>query len=314
MYRAAIESAVIPGLTGQAIQEIALKFEFNSKDYAEFYQWCNRSAKISSLFPATLLLHERLRGDPEMVEEIVSFWSGERLALSRVRQGLKQVAAESLYKLKSVRVRDLALQRFQFAARLILATGYRGWILLLDEVELIGRYSLLQRAKSYAELARWMGRLEGEQFPGLTTVAAITADFGTAVLEEKGDRFSIREKLELKGTEELKLLAPRADAGMRIIRREGVELGAPDEQVLNATYMRLKKIHAKAYAWQPPEIPSAERSMTRRMRSHVRRWINEWDLRRLYPGVDVSTEEQELRPTYTEDVEIEEPAETEDEN
>ena len=32
----------------------------------------------------------------------------------------------------------------------------QGWLLLFDEVELIGRYTLLQRGRSYAELARWL--------------------------------------------------------------------------------------------------------------------------------------------------------------
>jgi hypothetical protein len=50
------------------------------------------------------------------------------------------------------------------------------------------------------------------------------------------------------------------------------------------------------------------------MRSHVRRWINEWDLRRLYPGVDISTEERELRPSYSEDAEIEQPLATEEDD
>jgi hypothetical protein len=45
------------------------------------------------------------------------------------------------------------------------------------------------------------------------------------------------------------------------------------------------------------------------MRSYIRRWINEWDLRRLYPTAQIDTEEQELRPTYTEDSEMETPTE-----
>jgi hypothetical protein len=189
VYRSAAESAVVPGLTGQAIQEMALKFRPNSKEYAEFERWCIRvESKLSPIFPATLLLHERLAGDPEMVERITSFWSGERLAVSDIRVGLKKVGLTSAFRLKAVKLRELALERFLFTSRLILGAGYRGWVLLLDELELVGRYSLLQRAKSYSELARWTGQLEGEQYPGLITVFAITADFETAVLGEKGDR------------------------------------------------------------------------------------------------------------------------------
>jgi hypothetical protein len=42
------------------------------------------------------------------------------------------------------------------------------------------------------------------------------------------------------------------------------------------------------------------------MRSYVRRWINEWDLKRLYPGESVQTVETELRVDYTESPELEE--------
>ena len=41
------------------------------------------------------------------------------------------------------------------------------------------------------------------------------------------------------------------------------------------------------------------------MRSHVRRWINEWDLKRLYPDADIQIEEQDLQFTYSEDKDLE---------
>src|SRR5262249_26123948 len=202
VYRAAVASAVVPGVSGQAIQEIALRLRRNTKEYADFYQWCNRDENINTLFSATLFLHERLNNDPELVEEITSFWAGERLPIARVRHGLKQLGAMSMYRLKNVPLRQLALERFAFTPELILSAGYRGWVILIDELELIGRYSLIQRGNSYAELARWMGRLEGEQYPGLTVVAAITDDFDAAVLKEKGDRDYAAPRLRSKGTDE----------------------------------------------------------------------------------------------------------------
>ena len=69
----------------------------------------------------------------------------------------------------------------------MVAAGYSGWVLLVDEVELIGRYSLKQRARSYAELARWMGKLEKVSYPGLSTAFALTADFSSFVLEGRND-------------------------------------------------------------------------------------------------------------------------------
>jgi P-loop Domain of unknown function (DUF2791) len=310
LFKAAIESAEVPGLGGQAIQEITLRFNRESPDYAAFRRWCeDNQEEISPLFIATLLLHERLGGDPEMVEKVVGFWSGERLAVSRIRRALKQAGADSIYRPRNVPARELALHRFAFVARLIMGAGYKGWVLLLDEIELIGRYSLLQRAKSYAELARWMGQLKGEQYPGLITVAAITDDFDAAVLDERGDWGSIRTKLEAKGREEYRTLAARAETGMRLIRRKRIPLQPPDQAHLQETYRHLKQVHAKAYGWNPPELPMAEMATTRRMRSHVRAWITQWDLHRLYPEAAVRTEETELHPTYAEDPEVGKPPE-----
>jgi P-loop Domain of unknown function (DUF2791) len=311
VYLAAIDGAVVPEISGEAIREIALRLQPDSRKYAEFFRWANNPASgLSDLFTATILLHERLNNDPELVDQITNFWSGERLAISRIRQGLKQINCSKMYSLKPVKIKDLALQRFIFASRLILAAGYSGWVLLIDEVELVGRYSLLQRGRSYAELARWMGRVEGEVYPGLTAVAAITDDFGLAVLQEKSDRDIVGARLRSKETDEYITLAGRAETGMRLIEREALALEPPDESTLTHTYQRLREIHSKAYGWDPPEIPTAVTAMSRSMRSYVRRWVNEWDLKRLYPGAELFTEEeQEIRPTYEQDDSLEEPSE-----
>lgn len=302
VYAAAIEAAVVPELNGQAIKEIAHRLQPDSQRYAELFQWVNRDdSGVSTLFPATLLLHERLRNDLEMIEEITGFWSGEKMPIKRVRDGLRQIGQTAAYVLKAVSVRELALQRFSFAARLILGAGYKGWVLLIDEVELIGRYSLLQRGKSYAELVRWMGKIEDRQHPGLTAVAAITDDFALAVLREKGDRDSVGPKLHAKGTDEFMALAARAEAGMRIIEREAVILSPPNQLTLEHTYKQLKEIYRDAYGWSPPDFIPPEWSTRKAMRSYVRRWINEWDLKRLFPGQDVRIEEREVRPGYEED-------------
>jgi hypothetical protein len=52
--------------------------------------------------------------------------------------------------LQTIKQPDLTRQRLRFVPRLIAAAGYSGWVLLLDEVELVGRYSVLQRRRSYA--------------------------------------------------------------------------------------------------------------------------------------------------------------------
>src|SRR5215831_4495817 len=103
-----------------------------------------------------------------------------------------------MFQVQTVPAKRLPFERFRFTARMAAGAGYKGWLLLIDEVELIGRYTFLQRAKSYAELARWMGLLE-ECYPGILTIAAITDTFDPEVLVGKGDLSSIRPELENRG-------------------------------------------------------------------------------------------------------------------
>lgn len=117
------------------------------------------------------------------------------------------------YRLEKVAARDLWLQRFRFASRLMAAAGYRGWALLVDEVELIGRYSFKQRAKSYAELGRWAAKLQGEACPGLATVFAITSDFSENVVYGRNDIEVIPGKLRASGVLRTDPWPPKPNGG-----------------------------------------------------------------------------------------------------
>jgi hypothetical protein len=310
VFAAAAEGADAPRITGDAIQEIALRLDPHSSDYAEFFRWADSPASgISSIFPATLLLHERLGNDPERSEQIRNFWAGANLPLADVRSGLRQIGQAAAYQFRVVPAKTLPVQRFKFVSRMARAAGYRGWVLLIDEVELIGRYSRLQRAKSYAEIARWMGLDESAHNAGLTAVAAITVDFDAKILVEKGDRELVAPLLERRDTDDFRAIASRAETGMREIERGAIPLNSPDAEMLSLTYETLKRIHADAYGWSPGELPSSRTSITRQMRSYVRRWINEWDLQRLYPGETLLTVETELTMDYSEVPELEQASE-----
>ncbi len=284
VYRAAIEAARVPGRPGSAIDEITAGLQLDSPEYAELYRWVHQErTPVDSRFAASLFLFEHARGDEEFAERISRFWAGDPLPVADLRRRLKEAGAAAGYRLGSVKERDLSRQRFRFVGRLIQAAGHAGWVVLLDEVELIGRYSALQRARSYAELARWVRGDRDD--PGVPIVAVGTTvdDFETQVLVGKNDVELIPKRLRAKGGVEDELLAGQAEIGMRIIEREQLRLQPPGQDELDRTYRQLKEIHGQAYGWQPPEVAGIERLPSNRMRQYVRAWINEWDLRRLDP-------------------------------
>jgi hypothetical protein len=307
-YRSAMRSAVVPGKRGAALTEVAAHLDPASEAYNELSAWAH-SAALNSRFAATLFLFKRMSIDMELRSRLVSFWSGDPLDAGELKKYLKACGERATYKIEKITLRDLAIQRFQFVPRLLLAAGYAGWVLLVDEVELIGRYSWLQRAKSYADFLRWMGKLSGQHVPGLVTVFAIMSNFESYVLEERNDLEVVPSKLRDKGSDDL---ARQAERGMRLIQREKVRLKAPDAQVIQQTCEKVRAIHAEAYGWQPPPV-SVERLGITSMREYVKRWITEWDLKRLDPSYTVELEKTALSQTYTEDAALETSSEEETE-
>ena len=306
MFRAAVENGRVPGVTGQMVEEITQKLDYNSQSYADFFVWANQENNgLHRILPATLMVHEK-DNDPDLLNEINRFWSGDRIQLKSVRDGLRHIGQSQAYQFRAPLLRDMPPQKFRFVLELIKAAGYEGWVVLVDEIELVANYSVLQRARSYAELTRWMGQALEERYPGLVVVGTVTADFASFVLDDKEDRDKAVPRLRARGRDADLLAAARAETGMRLLDRGITNLDEPDEEMLLGLYHQLKAIHAQAYGW---EIPDIQHDVGRRgpgtIRSYVRRWINEWDLRRLYPGFEPEIEETELTFSYEEDTTLE---------
>lgn len=309
-FRAAVDAALDPGRTHGALASAAALLDPDTPRYSELTRWVNSAASgLDERFAATLLCHERLRGgdvpgSDETVDALVRFWGGEPLRIPDLRGALRSVGAAGLFSFTPVTARELARQRFRFAAALLRAAGHEGWVISFDEVELIGRYSVLQRGRSYAELGRWLGGQDGDRSLPLAAVFAMTDDFEAAVLTGKNDREEIPRKLRAKQTSEWDETATLAEAGMRHIENDMVLLEPPDDAELDRTYTALKRLHGDAFGWSPPDVAGLERLGATRMRQYVRAWINEWDLVRLDPGFRPATVAVEIASDYREDADL----------
>ncbi|MGA2045168.1 MAG: BREX system ATP-binding domain-containing protein [Roseiarcus sp.] len=227
--------------------------------------------------------------------------AGGRISLADVKQWLREVGAAKLFAIKPVKQPDLVRQRLRFVPRLMAAAGYGGWVLLLDEVELIGRYGVLQRGRSYAELARWLGLDDEERIPGVVAVAAITDDFVSEVIRKRRDE----EKAPLKLTERNeRRTAARARRGIDALETKQALLRPPDAELLEASLDKTRGFYAEAYGWSPAMSEVGEITATKSMRQYIKSWITAWDLERRY-GLRPAIETQDLVADYQENRDIE---------
>jgi hypothetical protein len=121
----------------------------------------------------------------------------------------------------------------------------------------------------------------------------------------KNDAELVPKRLRAKGRVEDEIAASQAEAGMRIIEREQLQLQPPGQDELDRIYTKLKQIHAEAYGWDPPDVSGIERLPSNRMRQYVRAWISEWDLRRLDPAYRPEIGAGALTVDFSEDADLE---------
>ena len=309
VYASAVENARMPGRSGRLVEELAPAAKSESEEFADFMRWADKAAAggpLSPVFPASVRVHAGV-ADPELESDIESFWAGDRILVSKLRAGLKRIGEAARYKFRAPRAVDLPPQRLRFAVELIRGAGYGGWVVLLDEIELIGSYSILQRGRAYAEAARWMGRAQGEACPGLVAVGAVTEDFASAIIDPNGrkkDRNLVRPRMAASAR--YAALAARAEAGMRVLERDALTLERPGDEEARAALETLRRLYGQAYGWPPPPAaPAGGAGYRGRMRYKVRAAINEWDLRRLYPDARPDTEFETVAPTYADDPDLE---------
>ena len=310
VFASAMENGRLPDRNGRLIEELAQAMKPDSEKYAAFFKWANDAATsglISPMLPATLMVHERLN-DLELNGEIESFWAGDRILISRVKSGLRQIGQQKTYTFRAPKAADLPPQRLRFAIELIKGAGYAGWVILLDEIELIGSYSILQRGRSYAELARLMGQTPSESYPGLIVVGTATDDFASAIISPDGakkDKDYIVPRLEANAR--YSAIADRAETGMNLLENSCLPLSQPDDDYVNATLEKLRRIYSEAYGWDAPRLEgkAGGAGFRGRMRHKVRASINAWDLLRLFPDSNPDTISDEFTFTYDEDHETE---------
>jgi hypothetical protein len=262
-------------------------------------------------FAACLYLVRRASTPPETLRQIARLWSGAKVSASVIRQALRESGSGRMFALKAIPAAVMTDQLARFVPLLFRAAGYAGWCVLLDEIELIGRYTPLQRALAYAWLGAWLGLDGKRRFPGIVTAYAITDDFAAAVIHPRLESDKAPERLTLKGRVAEAALAQSA---IRHIERTVLQnrLLPPTLNDLAVCHDKVQRLYSAAYDWPAPQLPPVERASTRTMRQYIKGWITLWDLRRLGSG-DARLVTDNIASNYAEDATLAEPRAPDDE-
>lgn len=248
LLRAAVENATLAGRSGPAFSEIAYSYRSDTAPgYTVLFEWVHSPERDPRL-ALTLQLFERTR-DEEVRERVIEEWTGFPMATGEVKLALREAGVTGFSVPKPRR--DNALEKLEFLARFFRSVGYSGWTLLLDEAEMISKYSQRQRGRSYAHLAQLLGAGKGGVH-GVACAATITKDYAGQVLYgRKNDMVNVPAKME--HTRDEALAAP-AVAGMRFIERGGTDLRPPGKDAVDQLFERARELYSEAYEWAAPPL------------------------------------------------------------
>lgn len=307
VFAAAMRNTIVPGRPDDAVTVALAELQRRPGAVQALELWASTpEAGVAQVFAAVTHLLSRALA-PDLMHGIEAFLCGGKAPTAHVRKRLAELGARGMFDLGGVNAAALQLQRPRFMAQLIRAAGFSGWCLLIDEVELIGRYGPVQRANAYAELARWLGLAPELRVPGLHATCAITDDFADLVINVRQDDEKLPERLRQKG---LPRQAELASAAIGAIQHAKL-LHAPAAADLARHGQTLRDCYAAAYGWNAPAPILAERRANRTMRHHVRGWITQWDMLRL-SGADTAIDMAAMASDYSENADVTKPAQDDD--
>jgi hypothetical protein len=197
---------------------------------------------------------------------------------------------KSLLEARNMQSVPAAIQRPQcikFISQLFKTMGYSGWVVLIDELELIRLTpGKIQKGKSYAELANWMGLDGMRPAEGLAVVGCMTSGYVNELIRWSAtganelDEIPFAMENSVSGSH----LVSQATSGMNLLEEcdsdTDLTLKMPNDAALLRVQNIVKSSYEQCYRATVNPI-TVESGGIEPMRIHIRRWILQWDLQRL---------------------------------
>ncbi len=184
---------------------------------------------------------------------------------------------------------------FSFMSHLFTLMGYHGWVILIDETELMGRLGKKARLNAYRNMARF---LLPERCPESTfSIFALSASYTEDVIEAKHEY----ENLEAVYPEE----PEPARTVLDLLVKAPQLVPLTKDEISNVLY-KIQDFHGKAYEWTPnlslSSLVESTQSGGYLLRTKIRAAIEFLDQLYQYGKVGNTTVNELGEETFTEDV------------
>lgn len=184
---------------------------------------------------------------------------------------------------------------FSFMSHLFTQMGYHGWVILIDETELMGRLGKKARLNAYRNMAKFL--MPEKSLESTFSIFALSASYAEDVIEAKHEY----ENLELiyPGEQE------SAKAVLDLLSKAPQLLPLTRDEI-NGVLYKIQDFHGKAYEWTPnlsvDSLSEATQSGGYLLRTKIRAAIEFLDQLYQYGKSGKTTINELGKEIFTEDV------------
>ncbi len=236
-----------------------------------------------------IILEDTLYTTGEEQELLFGDLMGTRLAMPELKRIHRASRGQALPKFEiGFRVTQHGSAYFGVMADAIQLCGYKGWVILIDEVELIGRLGRVSRLQAYRNL-HWLLNWSHDLNYPIYTVGVVASSLrndlwfrGTHVPTAKSDRMMIPALAKER-------LGETVEAEMKTFFEKAISPHCPtlkplDQADLLRFLSKLVDLHRTAYAWDPQlDLPDLIQSIGNQpLRTHIRATLEALDMAYLY--------------------------------
>ena len=185
VYEAAAHAIELPGSSRRGFEEALMKIRPDSAEYRGIREYLD-----TYLHPKLLHTFENYfrEGDPGKRTQLYEDLAGSFLDMATLRAMHRTNFGAAIRMKRRFLLREDTPDYFRFLHFFVRTIGYNGWLILLDEAELIAKLGISSRAQAYLNLGLLLGLHPEQQIDGLYTVSAFASAFlAENLLGEHGD-------------------------------------------------------------------------------------------------------------------------------
>ena len=178
---------------------------------------------------------------------------GAKLPISDIRRIHRQNLGRNFPILETFSVNKHGKAYFELMADVITGCGYKGWVILIDEVELVARLGKAGRLQAYTNLSYLLNWPQQFQFP-IYTVGAVAIPLSDLWCNPHGTRLPDQEtmpemaaiKFNQAIEQQIRLFFQKA-----LDHQISPEIVQLEQEQLVKLLERITEIHGISYDWQP---------------------------------------------------------------